>query len=194
MAKIEVRDCVFSYDDKIDAVKGISFDVQEGSYTTIIGHNGSGKSTIAKLLIGLLEKKSGSIRIDGMELNEENLYDIRDKIGIVFQNPDNQIIGTVVEEDVGFGPENLGVPSEEIKQRVSDALKRAGFVWGIGTELYSAPQIKVPKEKCTIKEYNGKYKNFDRFTVEKIAYNDAQEISGLSILCNGKRCFVWQRT
>ena len=91
---------------------------------------------------------------------------------------------------------NVGTESnmEASKGEASDALKRAGFVWGIGTELYSSPQIKVPKEKCNIKEYNGKYKNFDRFTVEKIAYSDSQEIIGLSIQCNGKRCFVWQRT
>ena len=127
MAKIEVRDCVFSYDDKIDAVKGISFDVQEGSYTTIIGHNGSGKSTIAKLLIGLLEKKSGSIRIDGMELNEENLYDIRDKIGIVFQNPDNQFIGATVADDIAFGLENHQVDPSKMDEIIQEYAKRVSM-------------------------------------------------------------------
>lgn len=89
---------------------------------------------------------------------------------------------------------NVGTESnmEAEKGQASDALKRAGFVWGIGTELYSAPNIKIPKEKCNIREYNGKYKCYDEFTVEKIAYNDKQEIRGLAILCNGKRCFVWQ--
>ena len=123
MNKITVRDCTFSYDKEHNAIDGISFDIEAGSYTTIIGHNGSGKSTIAKLLIDLLVKDSGSIQVDGLELNDENVYAIRSKIGIVFQNPDNQIVATIVEEDVAFGPENLGIPPQEIRERVDDALK-----------------------------------------------------------------------
>ena len=114
MKKIEVKDCTFSYDDTVKAVDAISFSVEEGSYTTIIGHNGSGKSTIAKLMIGLLEKQSGSIRIDGLELNEENLNDIREKVGIVFQNPDNQFIGATVADDIAFGLENHLIESEKM--------------------------------------------------------------------------------
>lgn len=89
---------------------------------------------------------------------------------------------------------NVGTESnmEAEKGQASDAMKRAGFVWGIGTELYSAPDIKIPAEKCNIKEYSGKYKNFDRFTVEKIRYAEDGHIDALSIFCNGKRCFVWQ--
>lgn len=83
--------------------------------------------------------------------------------------------------------------TEAEKGRASDAFKRAGFKWGIGRELYTAPRIWIPAEKCKIVEYKGKPACFDTFTVEKIAYNDKQEISGISILCNGKRCFVWQR-
>ena len=88
---------------------------------------------------------------------------------------------------------NVGTESnmEAEKGQASDAMKRAGFVWGIGTELYSAPEIKISAEKCNIKEYGGKYRCYDKFEIEKIAYNDKQEISGLSIRCNGKRCFVW---
>ena len=91
---------------------------------------------------------------------------------------------------------NVGTESnmEAEKGEASDAMKRAGFAWGIGAELYSAPKIKIPSEKCNIKQYNGKYKNYDDFQVEKIAYDDAQNISGLSILCNKKRCWVWTRT
>lgn len=90
---------------------------------------------------------------------------------------------------------NVGTESnmEAEKGQASDAMKRSGFVIGIGTELYSAPEIRIPASKCNIKEYGGKYKCYDDFSVEKIAYNENQDICGISILCNGKRCFVWQR-
>ena len=114
MAIIEVKDLVFSYDGTKTTIDNVSFDIEEGSYTTIVGHNGSGKSTIAKLLAGLLEKKSGSIMIDSMELNMENLYKIRNRIGIVFQNPDNQFIGSTVRDDIAFGLENHCVPQPEM--------------------------------------------------------------------------------
>ena len=114
MGMVEVKDLSFSYDDSTDAVKGISFSVKEGSYTTIVGHNGSGKSTVAKLVAGLLEKKSGSIVINGLELNMENLTAIRSFIGIVFQNPDNQFIGSTVRDDIAFGLENHCVPQAEM--------------------------------------------------------------------------------
>ena len=127
MEKIRVEDLTFSYDKERNAVEAVSFAIEEGSYTTIIGHNGSGKSTIAKLLIGLLDKDQGHIYVDGEELTMDTLYDIRDKVGIVFQNPDNQIIASVVQEDVGFGPENIGVPTEEIWERVEKSLKAVGM-------------------------------------------------------------------
>lgn len=108
MAQIEVKDLVFSYnpDDQQKTIKDVSFNIEKGTYTTIIGHNGSGKSTIAKLLIGLLEKESGSIKIDGEEITPENVYEIRRKVTIVFQNPDNQFIGSTVRDDIAFGLEN----------------------------------------------------------------------------------------
>ena len=114
MAMIEVRDLKFSYNDVDETIKGISFDVEEGTYTTLIGHNGSGKSTVAKLLAGLLEKKSGVIRINGMDLTLENLNKIRSCMGIVFQNPDNQFIGSTVRDDIAFGLENHCVPQPEM--------------------------------------------------------------------------------
>lgn len=91
---------------------------------------------------------------------------------------------------------NVGTESnmEPDKGQASDAMKRAGFVLGIGTELYSSPDIKIPAEHCNIKEYNGKFRCYDKFEVEKIAYDENQDISGIAIKCNGKRCFVWQAT
>lgn len=89
---------------------------------------------------------------------------------------------------------NVGTESnmEAEKGQASDGMKRAGFVWGIGTELYSAPDIRIPADKCNIKEYGGKYRCYDKFEIEKIAYDEKENISGLAIKCNGKRCFVWQ--
>lgn len=114
MSVIEVKNLVFSYDDTGTTIDDVSFSIEEGTYTTIVGHNGSGKSTIAKLLAGLLEKKSGSIMIEGMELNMANLYRIRNLIGIVFQNPDNQFIGSTVRDDIAFGLENHRVPQPDM--------------------------------------------------------------------------------
>ena len=124
MKKIEVKELTFSYDKENYAVDNVSFSIDEGSYTTIIGHNGSGKSTIAKLLIGLLEKESGSILIDGKELNEDTFYEIRDKVGIVFQNPDNQFIGATVADDIAFGLENHQVPTEDMEEIITTYAKK----------------------------------------------------------------------
>ena len=115
MEKIRVEDLTFSYDKETNAVEHVSFSIEEGSYTTIIGHNGSGKSTIAKLLIGLLDKDQGHIYVDQDELSIDTLYDIRDKVGIVFQNPDNQFIGATVADDIAFGLENHQVETEKMQ-------------------------------------------------------------------------------
>lgn len=127
MEIIKVKDLCFSYDDKIMAVDHVSFSIEEGSYTTIIGHNGSGKSTLAKLLIGLLEKKSGEITIADLPLDEEHLYDIREKVGVVFQNPDNQFIGSTVADDIAFGLENHQVPTEEMQNLIEEFAKKVGM-------------------------------------------------------------------
>lgn len=119
MKAIEVKNLTFSYDDTKDVLRDISFSVEEGTYTTIVGHNGSGKSTVAKLLAGLLEKKSGEIRLGGLELNTGNLNKIRSMIGIVFQNPDNQFIGSTVRDDIAFGLENHCVPQEEMDEIIN---------------------------------------------------------------------------
>ncbi|WP_342999589.1 energy-coupling factor transporter ATPase [Coprococcus comes] len=111
------------------AIDEVSLDIEPGQFIAILGHNGSGKSTLAKHMNALLVPSDGTMWVDGMDTKEdEHLWDVRQSAGMVFQNPDNQIIGTVVEEDVGFGPENLGVPTEEIWQRVEDSLKAVGMI------------------------------------------------------------------
>lgn len=114
---------------KSRAIDEVSLDIEPGQFIAILGHNGSGKSTLAKHMNALLVPSDGTMWVDGMDTKEdEHLWDVRQSAGMVFQNPDNQIIGTVVEEDVGFGPENLGVPTEEIWQRVEDSLKTVGMI------------------------------------------------------------------
>lgn len=110
------------------ALRGVSLDIEEGSFVAILGHNGSGKSTFAKLMNGILLPSDGTVYVSNMNTSdEEHLWDVRKTAGMVFQNPDNQIIGNVVEEDVGFGPENMGVPSEEIWARVDRSLEAVGM-------------------------------------------------------------------
>lgn len=114
---------------KSRAIDEVSLDIEPGQFIAILGHNGSGKSTLAKHMNALLVPSDGTMWVDGMDTKEdEHLWDVRQSAGMVFQNPDNQIIGTVVEEDVGFGPENLRVPTEEIWQRVEDSLKAVGMI------------------------------------------------------------------
>ena len=110
------------------AVDEVDLDIAQGDFVAILGHNGSGKSTLAKHINAILYPTEGTVWVDGMDTQDEKqLWDIRQEAGMVFQNPDNQIIGQVVEEDVGFGPENMGVPTEEIWQRVEESLKAVGM-------------------------------------------------------------------
>ena len=107
---------------------GVSLDIEEGSFVAVLGHNGSGKSTLAKHLNAILLPSGGKVYVDGIDTaDEDKLLDIRRTVGMVFQNPDNQIVANVVEEDVAFAPENLGVPPAEIRRRVDDALKAVGM-------------------------------------------------------------------
>ena len=115
--------------ETIRAVDGVSFEVEKGDFVAILGHNGSGKSTLAKHINALLTPSEGTLWVDGMDTgDEERLWDVRQSAGMVFQNPDNQIIGTIVEEDVGFGPENMGVPTKEIWERVEESLKAVNML------------------------------------------------------------------
>ena len=110
------------------AVNDVSLDIEQGQFIAILGHNGSGKSTLAKHMNAILNPTEGTLWVDGMDTNEEeNIWKVRQTAGMVFQNPDNQIIGQVVEEDVGFGPENMGIPTEEIWQRVEESLRAVGM-------------------------------------------------------------------
>ena len=128
---IKVNDVSFEYitdESTLKAIDKFSLDVKKGEFVAIIGHNGSGKSTLSKNLNAILLPSEGEILIDGLDTRQENkLWDIRQTAGMVFQNPDNQIVATVVEEDVAFGPENLGVKPKEIKKRVEESLKSVGM-------------------------------------------------------------------
>lgn len=124
MSFIEARGVRFGYSpDEPEVIKGIDLEIEKGSYVAVLGHNGCGKSTLAKLLCGILVPTSGEIFIDGIyTANESRSFDVRKKCGMVFQNPDNQIVASVVEEDIAFAPENLGLPRDEIRRRVDEAL------------------------------------------------------------------------
>ncbi len=133
---ISVRDLSFSYEsserNELYVLKGLNLDIEKGSFVAVLGHNGSGKSTFAKLLNMILTPTSGKIYIDGVEITspdmtEDDVFDIRQKVGMVFQNPDNQLVATIVEEDIAFGPENMGVAPEEIRKRVDHALETVGM-------------------------------------------------------------------
>ncbi len=132
MSIIKVENVSYDYrrfeEEKLPAVRGVSFEIEEGEFVVIGGANGSGKSTLAKMLNGLLKPTCGKIEVLGMDVsNEEKVFEIRRNVGIVFQNPDNQTVASIVEDDVAFGPENLGVPREEIVSRVHWALKAVGM-------------------------------------------------------------------
>ncbi len=139
---IKTENLGYTYDDNFDedmlkadaapALSGVSLEISRGEYVAVLGHNGSGKSTFAKLINMILTPTVGKIYIDGVDITredftEDDMFDIRRKVGMVFQNPDNQLVATVVEEDVAFGPENLGLPREEIRARVDSALALVGM-------------------------------------------------------------------
>lgn len=138
MEMIRARELVYEYDKRDEegniigaerAIDGVTIDVPQGSFVAVLGHNGSGKSTLAKHMNAILVPTGGTMWVDGRDTKDPaELWNVRQTAGMVFQNPDNQIIGTVVEEDVGFGPENLGVPTDEIWKRVEDSLKAVGMI------------------------------------------------------------------
>lgn len=123
---IEMKDLTFRYqeEDQTPALNKVSLNINQGEWIAIIGHNGSGKSTLAKTINGLLLPESGSIKVNGQEINEKNIWEVRRNVGMVFQNPDNQFVGSTVEDDVAFGLENQGVPREEMLVRVRESLEQ----------------------------------------------------------------------
>ena len=134
---IEIRDLKIEF-TKIDengkempgkvALDGISLDIEKGSFVAVVGMNGSGKSTLAKCLNGLLEPTSGKVLVEGFDTSDyANIWEVRSRVGMVFQNPDNQLVSTIVEDDIAFGPENLGIDPAEIRRRVDDAMERVGL-------------------------------------------------------------------
>ncbi len=124
---VNVENLSFSYEENIEVLKDISFKIKKGSYTTIVGHNGSGKSTLAKLLMGLLKADKGIITIKDIILNEDSVYEIRDYVGVVFQNPDNQFIGSTVADDIAFGLENKLVESEKMPAIIETYAQKVGM-------------------------------------------------------------------
>lgn len=125
---LEIKNLIFSYDKEKNVVNDISFNVERGQYVAIIGHNGSGKSTLAKLILGLLEAKSGSIEVFGEKLDEKNIASIRQKLGIVFQNPDNQFIGSTVRDDIAFGLENRQVKHDDMEGIITTYAKKVNML------------------------------------------------------------------
>ncbi len=138
MEMVQAKELVYEYEKRDEegnvigmsrAIDGVDLDVLPGQFVAILGHNGSGKSTLAKQINAILVPTGGTMWVDGRDTRDpEELWNVRQTAGMVFQNPDNQIIGTVVEEDVGFGPENLGVPTDEIWTRVEESLKAVGMI------------------------------------------------------------------
>lgn len=130
---IEIRDLCFAYDEE-NVINNLNLNLPKGKWITILGHNGSGKSTLSKLIIGLLRPKSGEIIVDNIPLSEETVYDIRKKVGIVFQNPDNQFVGTTVKEDIAFGMENRQIVREKMIKRIDEIIKKVDMEEYINTE------------------------------------------------------------
>ena len=136
MEILKVDNVEYSYDEEQIALNGVTISINKGEFVCILGHNGSGKSTLAKLLNGLYKPSKGKVFVKDMDTSDDSLsLKIRKSAGMVFQNPDNQLVATVVEEDVAFGPENLGVPTEEIRKRVDNALATVGM----SKYVHSAP-------------------------------------------------------
>lgn len=201
MGLIEVKDLTYSYNDTKLAVDNVSFSIEKGSYTTIIGHNGSGKSTIAKLISGLLPIKKGEVKINDIIVNEENMPSIRKQLGIVFQNPDNQFIGSTVKDDIAFGLENRLVESKDMEAIIDEYAAKVGLTDFLDSEpqnlsggqkqrvaiagvMAMHPDIIIfdeatsmldPKGKKEIKKLMSDLAQDDRFTIISITH-DIEEV------------------
>lgn len=220
MAFIEVKNLVYSYVENIKVLDNLTFNIEKGTYTCIIGHNGSGKSTLAKLLAGLLERKEGDIYIDGLILNEDNIQKIRNKLGIVFQNPDNQFIGSTVRDDIAFGLENKQIPSDKMDDIINQYAKEVGLneyldkeptalsggqkqrvaiagVMAMNPEIIifdEATSMLDPKGKKDIKALINKLHDSKKFTIISITH-DIEEIllSDNCIVLNKGKLFAYDK-
>lgn len=146
MSIIKVENLCFSYEENNEVLKEVSFEIEKGSYTTIVGHNGSGKSTLAKLLMGLLKANKGSILINDIILNEESVYQVREHLGVVFQNPDNQFIGATVADDIAFGLENKMTPTQDMQQIIetyADKVEMLPYLLSEPTKLSGGQKQRV---------------------------------------------------
>ena len=128
MSKLEIRNLSFSYDGTNKVIDDISFAVEKGSFVSVLGHNGSGKSTLAKLIVGILEKSAGTIYFNDEELDKKNLHDFQCKVSLIFQNPDNQFIGSTVEDDIAFGLENRQVPHDDMRGIIDEYASKVGMI------------------------------------------------------------------
>ena len=190
MSILQIKDLIHQYiiygekeeeNQTVNAVNGVDMSVEKGEFIAILGHNGSGKSSLAKHINGLLQPTSGSVYLKSMDTRDhEKLLKIRQSAGIVFQNPDNQIVGSVVEEDVAFGPENIGVPTKDIWSRVAGALE------GVGMTAYRNAQSFIRRAEtarghCRDHGHGTRMYNFGR------AHCDAgpQGTTGCSVSCRG---------
>ena len=124
---IETKELKYSYDNERIVIENLELNIEKGSFTALLGHNGSGKSTLARLFNAILLPSGGKVYVAGLDTTENDLFEVRKNCGLVFQNPDNQIIASIIEEDVAFAPENLGIPPKEIRERVDEALKSVGM-------------------------------------------------------------------
>ncbi|MFW6318565.1 MAG: energy-coupling factor transporter ATPase [Bacillota bacterium] len=134
---IEIKNLTFGYQRKNPVLKNINLSIKKGEWITILGHNGSGKSTLSKLIIGLLKAQEGTITIDNLELNEETIHDVRKKIGIVFQNPDNQFVGVTVRDDIAFGLENLQVERNDMIERIETYARKVDMAKFLNKEPHA---------------------------------------------------------
>ena len=217
MSFIKVKNISYAYGNNKKAIDDVSFSIEKGTYTTIIGHNGSGKSTLAKLMAGLLELNTGEIIIDGEIVKQENIESIRKKLGIVFQNPDNQFIGSTVRDDVAFGLENRMVNPSDMDNIITEYIEKVGLTKYIDSEpqnlsggqkqrvaiagiLAMKPEIIIfdeatsmldPKGKNEIKKIMNDLSEKEKFTVISITH-DVEEVIHADdcIVLNGGKLFM----
>ncbi len=137
MNSIEIKNVSYQYQPNKPVLQEINLTIKKGEWVTILGHNGSGKSTLSKLIIGLLKPKTGEINVNGIPLTQETVYDIRQKVGIVFQNPDNQFVGVTVRDDIAFGLENLQIPREEMIERIETYARKVNVLEYLNKEPHA---------------------------------------------------------